>query len=106
MSCGATPTPKPTRMNKRTGRYCSRFICDSRVAGFCQGEVCRIWMATASEESSNGVPGTIVEIGLGIQVACGKGVLTIEELQFPGGKRLNAKDFLTGHGLKAGQRFE
>ena len=71
-----------------------------------KGEVCRIWMATASEESSNGVPGTIVEIGLGIQVACGKGVLTIEELQFPGGKRLNAKDFLTGHGLKVGQRFE
>lgn len=70
------------------------------------GEVCRIWMATASEKPSSELPGTIVEIGLGIQVACGKGVLTIEELQSPGGKRLKAKDFVLGHSLKVGQRFE
>ena len=70
------------------------------------GEVCRIWMATASGDSVNQKPGTVLEMSAGILVACGSGVLTIEELQLPGGKRLKAKDFVTGHGLKVGQYFE
>jgi methionyl-tRNA formyltransferase len=70
------------------------------------GEVCRIWMATASGDSVNQKPGTVLEMSAGIRVACGSGVLTIEELQLPGGKRLKAKDFVTGHGLKVGQYFE
>jgi len=70
------------------------------------GEVCRIWMATSSGDSVNQKPGTVLEISTGIRVACGSGVLTIEELQLPGGKRLKAKDFVTGHGLKVGQYFE
>ena len=70
------------------------------------GEVCRIWMATASGDSVNQKPGTVLEMSAGIRVACGSGVLTIEELQLPGGRRLKAKDFATGHGLKVGQYFE
>lgn len=70
------------------------------------GEVCRIWMATASGDSVNQTPGTVLEMSAGIRVACGSGVLTIEELQLPGGRRLKAKDFTTGHGLKVGQYFE
>jgi methionyl-tRNA formyltransferase len=67
------------------------------------GEVCRIWMA--SHLSGNAVPGKIVGINDGIQVGCGEGVLRIEELQMPGGKRLSAKEFLQGHPLKVGQAF-
>ena len=48
----------------------------------------------------------ILAVSSGVQVACGQGVLVIEELQSPGGKRLKAKDFVTGHGLKIGQYFE
>lgn len=70
------------------------------------GEVCRIWMAVTEATSSNQRPGTILSLGDSIQVACGDGVLSIEELQLPGGKRLKAKDFVAGHGLKIGQHFE
>jgi len=70
------------------------------------GDVCRIWMAVAEATSSNQRPGTILSLGDSIQVACGVGVLCIEELQLPGGKRLKAKDFVAGHGLKVGQHFE
>lgn len=74
--------------------------------GMLNGEVCRIWMATSSDDLVNEKPGTVLEVGTNIRVACGKGVLTIEELQLPGGKRLKAKDFVAGHGLKVGQYFE
>jgi methionyl-tRNA formyltransferase len=70
------------------------------------GEVCRIWMATQSDVVSNVKPGTILDIGTNIQVACGKGALIVEELQLPGGKRLKAKDFIAGQNLKVGQQFE
>jgi methionyl-tRNA formyltransferase len=42
----------------------------------------------------------------GVTVACGEGVLTLTELQRPGGKRLPAREFLRGFALQAGQRFE
>jgi len=70
------------------------------------GEVCRIWMATAVGSAVNETPGKVLDVGTTIQVACGEGVLSIEELQSPGGKRLKARDFVTGHGLKVGQYFE
>ena len=70
------------------------------------GEVCRIWMATSASDFVNEKPGVVLEVGSAIKVACGSGVLTIEELQLPGGKRLKAKDFVVGHDLKVGQYFE
>lgn len=70
------------------------------------GEVCRIWMATQSADVSKLKPGTILDVGANIQVACGQGVLIVEELQLPGGKRLKAKDFIAGQNLKVGERFE
>ena len=70
------------------------------------GEVCRIWMATQSDVVSNVKPGTILDVGTNIQVACGQGALIVEELQLPGGKRLKAKDFIAGQNLKVGQHFE
>jgi methionyl-tRNA formyltransferase len=46
-----------------------------------------------------------VDIADGIKVGCGEGLLMIEELQMPGGRRLPPKDFLTGHALKVGESF-
>jgi methionyl-tRNA formyltransferase len=67
------------------------------------GEVCRIWMATA--KSGIGAVGQVVSVQEAIDVACGEGVLSIEELQLPGGKRLKAKDFLAGKPLPIGTQF-
>lgn len=72
--------------------------------GSLNGEVCRFWMATSRPGKAQ--PGKIVDINDGIQVGCGEGVLRIEELQMPGGKRLTAKAFLQGHPLKVGQCFD
>jgi methionyl-tRNA formyltransferase len=67
------------------------------------GENCRIWMAHA--EPGKGKPGQIVDISDSIRVGCGEGLLKIESLQMPGGKRLPAKDFLAGHALAVGDYF-
>ncbi|MBK5205439.1 MAG: methionyl-tRNA formyltransferase [Polaromonas sp.] len=51
--------------------------------------------------------GTILSANAdGVRVLCGQGVLTLTELQRPGGKRLRAADFLRGFALQAGQAFE
>jgi len=68
------------------------------------GEVCRIWMAT--KKSGKGLAGQVVATNETIDVACGEGVLSIHELQLPGGKRLKAREFLTGRQLPTGTQFE
>lgn len=65
---------------------------------------CRIWMAVALPGKAE--PGVVTALKDGIVVGCGEGLLKIEQLQMPGGKRLMAKDFLLGHTLKLGDRFE
>lgn len=69
-----------------------------------RGEPWRIWFARAME--GKGKPGEVIGISDGIVVACGSGVLRIEELQKPGGKRMRWKDFLTGTPLKPGDHFD
>ncbi len=70
-------------------------------------EVCRIWMAVVEDAAlgRKGMPGEIVGLHDGIQVACGEGILNLLELQAPGGKRLSAQVFAQGHQLKLGDRF-
>ena len=65
---------------------------------------CRIWMAQAIPGEA--APGVIVDVKHGITVGCGEGLLRIKELQMPGGKRLAVNDFLRGHPLAVGDRFE
>jgi methionyl-tRNA formyltransferase len=48
-------------------------------------------------------PGEVTD---GLVVGCGQGALEILELQRAGGKALSASDFLRGHPLPAGARFE
>ncbi|BCM23899.1 methionyl-tRNA formyltransferase [Methyloradius palustris] len=71
------------------------------------GEVCRLWMATEAQSQTpvKALAGEVVAIGDYIVVACGEGLINIEELQMPGGKRLSAKDFIRGHAISVGQRF-
>lgn len=69
-----------------------------------QGETCRIWMASALPGKAEA--GAVVD-GLmdSIVVGCGDGLLKIEELQMPGGKRMLARDFLQGHPLQPSERL-
>jgi methionyl-tRNA formyltransferase len=46
------------------------------------------------------------EVNDALVVGCGQGALEILELQRAGGRRLSASDFLRGHPLPAGTRFE
>ncbi|MEY3201749.1 MAG: hypothetical protein RIR70_1299, partial [Pseudomonadota bacterium] len=41
----------------------------------------------------------------GVQVACGKGAVLLTELQKPGGKRLQAREFLRGFAIAPGDRL-
>ena len=69
-------------------------------------EVCRIWMATAEASIGQYACGKIISLQDGILVACGEGALRINELQAPGGKRLNASAFAQGHHLQVGDSFK
>lgn len=72
---------------------------------YFRGDVLKIWQAQAIPGNSSN-SGKIVTIGQsGIVVACGSGLLRIEIIQKPGGRKLSAADFLTGHVIHAGEYF-
>ncbi|HKW30207.1 MAG TPA: methionyl-tRNA formyltransferase [Verrucomicrobiae bacterium] len=65
----------------------------------------KIWKAEPAEAS--GEAGTILSADKsGMVVGCGRGALRILEMQREGGRRMNAAEFLAGHPLKAGGKFE
>jgi methionyl-tRNA formyltransferase len=65
----------------------------------------KIWKAEAA--GNNGQTGTVLSADKnGIVVGCGKDALRILELQREGGRRLTAEQFLAGHPLKAGGKFD
>jgi methionyl-tRNA formyltransferase len=69
-----------------------------------EGEALKIWRARLC--AGDGSPGTLLEVrGDGIVVACGAGALELVELQRPGGRRLQAAEFLRGRPLVRGARF-
>jgi methionyl-tRNA formyltransferase len=65
----------------------------------------KIWKAETVEQS--GRTGEILSVDKhGIVVACGQDALRILELQREGGRRMGAAEFLAGHALNAGDKFE
>jgi len=80
----------------------------------------KIWKAEVIECGSDGspshsrvvptrrpCPGEILSADkTGIIVGCGENALRILELQREGGRRMGVAEFLAGHALKAGERFE
>jgi methionyl-tRNA formyltransferase len=70
-------------------------------------EVIKIWMAMSEDNASAGRLGEVIGVsGEGVRVQTGDGVLVLQELQRPGGKRLPVSDFLRGFPLAAGQVFD
>lgn len=73
-------------------------------AAWLDGVALKCWRGDVV--SGQGLPGQVLGAdAAGITVACGEGALRITELQKPGGRRLSAREFLQGHGVKAGQVF-
>jgi methionyl-tRNA formyltransferase len=68
-------------------------------------QLLKIW--EAASDSGRGAPGEILSADrAGIVVACGEGALRVTVLQREGGRRMSAQEFLAGHPLKPGDRFE
>jgi methionyl-tRNA formyltransferase len=69
-------------------------------------ETLKLWQAVAEPAEHPAEPGTVLRADAsGVRVACGQGQLCLTQLQRPGGKRLNAADFLRGCPLQVGQRL-
>ena len=57
----------------------------------------KVWRALALDESCGLSPGSVVRVAShGIDLACGEGVLRLQELQRPGGKRQPVEVFVQG----------
>ncbi len=69
------------------------------------GEAIKVWRARVLDPVPGQArgPGTVVASGdAGIDVACGRGVLRLLELQRPGGRRLPAREFQAGRPVAVG----
>ena len=70
-----------------------------------QGNVLRIWQAEVIAVDTDLEPGIVSCLNKNIDVATGKGLLRLHEVQLPGGKRITAQAFLNAHnvdGVKLG----
>ncbi|HEU5178405.1 MAG TPA: methionyl-tRNA formyltransferase [Burkholderiales bacterium] len=71
--------------------------------GLLEGEPVKIWRARVA--AGAGEPGSVLQTGDEILIACGEDALAVSELQRAGGRRLSASQFLRGHRLSPGARF-
>ncbi len=63
----------------------------------------KIFKAMVLNEECNHEPGYVIDVSKdGIKVACGKGILLIQEVQFSGGKSMKVGEYIKGHELKNG----
>lgn len=71
------------------------------------GERWMVWSALPSSAKTDAVPGTITDVTKqSIQVATGDGLLTLKEIQPANSKRLTVAQYLAGHRVVVGQRFD
>ena len=64
----------------------------------------RATSCSAHAQSAGAQPGMVLRSSAreGLFVATGDGVLELLEIQAPGSRRMNAKDYLRGHAIPAG----
>lgn len=67
------------------------------------GITMKIHGSSVKNKEHNSMPGTILKVSKeGIEVACGKDILVIEKLQFPGKKAMTVVDYLRGNAIEEG----
>ena len=64
----------------------------------------RLKLLRAKTAEGSGAPGEILtaDVKAGLVIACGSGAVEIVQLQAPGGKPMNARDYLRGHTMAVG----
>lgn len=64
----------------------------------------KVFALDVQEGDASGAPGEIVaaDAKRGLVVACGDHDVRLEQIQMPGAKRMNAKDYLRGHTMETG----
>jgi methionyl-tRNA formyltransferase len=72
------------------------------AAGNVDGVAVKFWQAEPLTIESTATPGQVLAANArdGVLIACGRGVLRVDQLQKPGGKRLSAAEFLKGFPLE------
>lgn len=71
-----------------------------------KGNKFKIWKAKWINDDSEKEPGVILEVNKeGIYVNTGKNILIIEELQFPGGKRMAVGEYIKGNEIEKNIRL-
>jgi len=89
------------RVNRRVRAFNPTPGAGARI----RGVDLKIWSCVVAE--GTGEPGQVLSADKGgLRVACGNGAVLVSELQRPGGKRLQAADFLRGFVVSPGERFE
>lgn len=72
----------------------------------CRGQPLKLWRGAVSASGAAAPPGTVIAVtSEAVSIQCGTGVLSVSELQRPGGRRLQAAEFLRGFKLAAGDRL-
>lgn len=82
---------------------------DPWPGAFCNlGEdVIKFWKAIPTDETTAKEDGTVLAADEdGIEVACGGKVLVVTEIQAPGKKRMAVSDYLRGHAIEKGSKFQ
>ncbi len=69
------------------------------------GGVLKVWRASAVEGAPKATPGTVLwaDAKRGLAVATGDGAMELAEIQAPNAKRMDARAYLRGHAIPAGQ---
>lgn len=65
----------------------------------------KVLRASVSSIDTSSTPGEIVENAGNLSVACGEGILLIQEVQLEGKRKLNIADFINGHRPELGERL-
>lgn len=76
---------------------------------YMNGKSVKLWRCVVADNDFDGMEraGELVNVTKNtIEVACGRGILQICELQLEGKKRMDTKTFLLGNQWKAGMRFD
>ena len=71
------------------------------------GKTLKIWAADSYGSTERGIePGTIIEVEKeAVIVSCGKGKLSISEIQLEGKRRMTVREFLPGYKVEAGMKL-
>ncbi len=69
----------------------------------CGDDVIKVYSVTVLEEKTSKPAGTVISADSknGLKVACGDGVISLDLIQFPGKKMMEAKTYFVGNSLKA-----